>query len=80
MIRTQVLLTEEQQERIREIAGEEALSAGAVIRRLIDDALVLRERDRMRLAAERMKSYYTSDNTEDEAYRGVEPWGDDETG
>lgn len=80
MKRTQVLLTEGQQEKIRHIAAAESVSAGAVIRRLIDYALAESERDRMREAAERMREYYSdgSGNGDDAAFRDIDPWSSDE--
>lgn len=72
MKRTQVLLTEEQQREIRRIAGNESISAGAVIRRLIDRALADAQREAMTKAAEKMASYYR--NEEDASFRDVDPW------
>lgn len=72
MKRTQILLTEEQQQEIRRIARNESISAGAVIRRLIDRGLADAQREAMTRAAERMASYYAGE--EDAAFRDVDPW------
>ena len=72
MRRTQVLLTEEQQQEIRRIAEAESVSAGAVIRRLIDRGLADAQREAMTRAAEKMASYYA--DGEDGAFREVDPW------
>jgi hypothetical protein len=72
MKRTQVLLTEEQQDEIRRIARSESISAGAVIRRLIDRALADTQREAMTRAAEKMASYYADE--EDPAFREMDPW------
>jgi hypothetical protein len=72
MKRTQVLLTEEQQDEIRRIARSESISAGAVIRRLIDRALADTQREAMTRAAEKMASYYA--DGEDPAVREIDPW------
>jgi hypothetical protein len=72
MKRTQVLLTEEQQDEIRRIARSESISAGAVIRRLIDRGLADAQREAMIKAAEKMATYYA--DAEDAAFRDVDPW------
>jgi hypothetical protein len=72
MKRTQVLLTEEQQQEIRRIAKAESVSAGAVIRRLIDRGLADAQREAMTKAAEKMASHYA--DGEDGAFRDVDPW------
>jgi hypothetical protein len=72
MKRTQVLITEEQQREIKRIARSESISAGAVIRRLIDHGLADARRNAMRKAAEKMASYYA--DTEDPAFREIDPW------
>lgn len=72
MKRTQVLLTEEQQQEIRRIAGKESISAGAVIRRLIDRGLADAHREAMTKAAEKMAPYYAE--VEDATFRDVDPW------
>lgn len=72
MKRTQVLLTEEQQREIKRIARSESVSAGAVIRRLIDRGLADSRRDAMSKAAEKMATYYSE--VEDSTFRDVDPW------
>jgi nucleoside diphosphate kinase len=77
MKRTQVLLTEEQQQTIRRIAAAESTSAGTVIRRLIDRGLSDTEADRLRAGAEKLRNHYQSQ--EDPSFGEVEPWAADET-
>lgn len=76
MKRTQVLLTEKQQQEIKRIAAAESISAGAVIRRLIDRGLSDDSRTAMRIAAEKMISYYSEE--EDPSFREVDPWKPEE--
>lgn len=72
MKRTHVLLMEEQQREIKHIARAESISAGAPIRRLIDQGPADARRNAMRMAAEKMAPYCTT--TEDRALRDVDPW------
>lgn len=76
MRRTQVLLTEEQQREIKRIAERESISAGAVIRRLIDRGLAEAHRNAMANAAENMASYYAT--VEDPSFGEFDPWVSEE--
>ncbi|MDA3948560.1 MAG: hypothetical protein PF508_04955 [Spirochaeta sp.] len=78
MKRTQVLLTEEQQREIKRIAKSESISAGAVIRRLIDRGLADARRNKMADAAEKMAVYYAE--VEDTSFREIDPWVAEEPG
>lgn len=78
MKRTQVLLTEKQQREIKRIAESESISAGAVIRRLIDRGLADAHRSAMVNAAEKMASYYAK--VEDPSFREIDPWASEEPG
>lgn len=76
MKRTHVLLTEKQQQEIKRIAAAESISAGAVIRRLIDRGSSDDSRAAMRIAAEKMVSYYSDEK--DPSFCGVDPWKPEE--
>lgn len=78
MKRTQILLTEEQQQEIRRIARNDSISAGAVIRRLIDRGLADAQREALTKAAEKMASYYADEDGA--AFREIDPWVAEEPG
>ena len=61
MVRTQVILREQQRRAIDQLAKEHACSISAVVREMIDSQLRAMRREQIREAAERLRSDYLYD-------------------
>ena len=61
MVRTQVILREQQRRAIDQLAKEHACSISAVVREMIDSQLRAMRREQIREAAERLRSDYLHD-------------------
>ena len=62
MVRTQVILREQQRRAIDQLAKEHACSISAVVREMIDSQLRAMRREQIREAAERLRSDYLHDS------------------
>lgn len=62
MVRTQVILREQQRRAIDQLAKEHACSISAVVREMIDSQLRAMRGEQLRKAAERLRSDYLHDS------------------
>ena len=62
MVRTQVILREQQRQAIDRLAKEHACSISAVVREMIDSQLRAMRREQLRKAAERLRYDYLHDS------------------
>ena len=62
MVRTQVILREQQRRAIDQLAKAHACSISAVVREMIDSQLRAMRREQLRKAAERLRSDYLHDS------------------
>lgn len=61
MLRTQILLEDDQHQQLTEIARQEKRSVSDLVRQIVDSGLRARKRSALQAAAERMAPIYSSD-------------------